>query len=185
MTRLVLVRHAAVEIDRDRPAPLWHLSAEGRAATDALADEGTLTEAWNAIDRLYVSSEPKAIATAQRIAARHELPITIVHDLREVEGRAWVEQGYDEQVRRYFAGEPVAGWEARDAAQARVTSAIEKIETGDTAIVSHGLALTLYLAGLLDLDAEAAYEMWSSIAFPDVAIVDPAARTLVRPFAGR
>ncbi len=55
----------------------------------------------------------------------------------------------------------------------------------DVAVVSHGLALTVYLAGLLDLDAAAAYELWSGIRFPDLAIVDPQARRLEKAFGLR
>ena len=181
--RLYLVRHSGVTVRPERPGAEWHLSREGRAAADALANE----QRWAELDALHTSPEPKATSTAQRIAARHGLPIRIERDLREVEGRAWTEQAeYREQVRRYLAGEAVDSWEAEQEVQRRVRACIEAImerHSGrDVAVVTHGLALTVYLAGLLELDAAAAYEMWAGIRFPDVAIVDPGARTLERPF---
>lgn len=185
--RLYLVRHAAVAVDPARPGPQWHLSSEGRAAADALATQ----HRWAEVAAVYSSNEPKAIATAQRIAAPHGLPLRIDRELREVEGRRWVDGGaprYEELVRGYFAGDEPDGWEPLATIRARVTQAIDAILArhagGDVAVVSHGLALTAYVAGLLGLDAGAAFEMWSAIRFPDVAIVDPAARTLERPFGG-
>jgi hypothetical protein len=47
------------------------------------------------------------------------------------------------------------------------------------AILSHGLILNLYLARLTGEDPAA---LWQSIALPDLAIVDPERRAVVRPF---
>ncbi|MCH8025592.1 MAG: histidine phosphatase family protein [Chloroflexi bacterium] len=181
--RLYLVRHAGVTVRPERPGAEWHLSQEGRAAADAVADE----QHWAELDAIHTSPEPKASSTAQRIAAPHGLPIRIERDLREVEGRGWTEQAeYREQVRRYLAGETVDSWELLADTQRRVRACIESIteqdDSRDVAVVSHGLALTVYLAGLLELDAAAAYEMWAGIRFPDIAIVDPQARRLERAF---
>ena len=181
--RLYLVRHSAVTVSPGRPGAEWHLSQEGRAAADALADAAHCAD----LDAIHTSPEPKASSTAQRIAARHGLPVRIERDLREVEGRGWTEQAeYREQVRRYLAGEAVDSWEAEQEVQRRVRACIEAImeqdASRDLAVVSHGLALTVYLAGLLDLDAAAAYELWAGIRFPDIAIVDPQTRQLERAF---
>ncbi|MEX1253271.1 MAG: histidine phosphatase family protein [Dehalococcoidia bacterium] len=181
--RLYLVRHAAVAVREDRPSSQWYLSEEGRAAAEALAAEPY----WAEVHALHCSSEPKATGTAQRIAARHGLPVYIEPDLREVE-RPWAGEGYRDLVRRYLAGEAVAGWEARAAALERVRRCVARINEGaggrDTAIVSHGLLLTLYLSDLLDLDSAAAYGQWEQIGFPDVALVEPESRRLVRAWSG-
>ena len=184
--RLYLVRHSCVTVRPERPGAEWHLSQEGRAAADALADAAH----WTELDAIHTSPEPKASSTAQRITARHGLPIHIERDLREVEGRSWTDQAeYRQQVRRYLAGEDIEGWEAIQEVQHRVRACIESIieqDAGrDVAVVSHGLALTVYLAGLLELDAAAAYKMWAGIRFPDIAIVDPRARCLERAFGAR
>lgn len=179
--KVYLVRHGAVTVRPDLPLAQWHLSPEGRAGVDALADKLF----WPQVRGIHASAEPKAEATAQRIAARHALPIRIETELREVE-RPWTEGDYAAAVRRYLAGEALAGWEPRDQALARVRSCIDGIvkrhEGLDVAIVSHGLALTLYLAALLDLDGAKAHELWSRIRFPDVAVLDPLAGRLERAF---
>ena len=182
--RLYLVRHASVAVHPERPATGWHLSPEGRAAADALASE----DCWAQLARLYSSAEPKAIATAQRIAARNALPIATEPDLGEVGGRAWVEGDYKDVARRYLRGERVEGWEVRNLALRRVRECIEAITArhgqADIGIVSHGLVLTLYLSDLLALPAAAAVETWEGIGFPDYAVVDPTSKRLERPFAG-
>ena len=180
--RLYLVRHAAVTVRPEVPPPQWHLSPEGRAAAEALAEEPY----WAELAVIYTSPEPKAVGTAQRIAARHGLPIRLEHDLREVERGAWVGEGYREQVRRYLAGEPIDSWERREAALGRVRACIDRIVAAsggqDIAAVSHGLVLTLHMTSLLSLDASASYDLWRRIGFPGVAVVDPQARRVERGF---
>ena len=181
--RLYLVRHAAVTVRPDVPAEQWHLSPEGRAGAIALADD----PCWPNAALVYTSPEPKAVATAQRIAARHGLAIVIERDLREVDGRTWTPDDYREVVRRYLAGEAVDSWEARDGARERIRLCIERIAAqqagSEIAIVSHGLVLTLYVSDLLGLDGAGAHDLWSGMRFPDVAVVDPRARQVERAFA--
>ncbi|MDZ4277625.1 MAG: histidine phosphatase family protein, partial [Dehalococcoidia bacterium] len=117
------------------------------------------------------------------------LHVSIERDLREVEGRAWSGDEYQEQVRRYLSGEGVGGWEPRAAVLGRVNARIADLLAGPAgsgvAAVSHGLALTLYLSDLLGLDAAASFELWSTMAFPDVAIVDHETRRFERSFGER
>jgi broad specificity phosphatase PhoE len=177
--RLYLVRHAAVTVRADMPPAQWHLSPEGRTAAEALGAEPF----WADVTAIASSTEPKAVGTAQRIAAPHGLPLRIEPDLREV-ARPWAGAGYRELVRRYFAGEALDGWEPREQASARVRACIDRVVAAsagrDTAVVFHGLALTLYLAGLLGLDSGAAYDFWSDLRFPDLAIADLDAQRLER-----
>ena len=152
-TRLYLVRHAAATIRSDRPTADWHLSPEGRAAVGVLATEPH----WSGLCCLHTSPEAKAACTAQRIAACHGLPMYVVQDLREVENRTWVDQcRYRSQVQSYLEGDAVDAWEPKEAALGRMRGCIGAITTRhkgeEVAVVSHGLALTLYLAGLLGLD---------------------------------
>ena len=69
---LVLVRHAAPEIDPARPATAWRLSADGRAAAARL--RGTVV-----VDTVVSSPEPKALETAAALDA----PLEIDARLRE------------------------------------------------------------------------------------------------------
>ena len=130
--------------------------------------------------------DPEDIATAQRLAAPHSLPIRTDDALREVGGRPWVGEGYAEQAERYLAGELLVDWEPAETVLARVRGCIEGIltqhEGADAALVSHGLVLTLYLGDLLGLDASASYDAWRGIRLPDVAIIDPGAKRVVKAF---
>jgi len=160
----------------------WHLSSDGRAAAEALAAR----DCWASVVRVYASPEPKATATAQRICARNALPLSLEAGLREVE-RPFVEGDYRAQAESYLRGEALPGWEPREAATVRIRDAIDAIlkahSEAEVAVVSHGLALSLFLARLLDLDGEATAGLWRGIAFPDHAIVDPGTRALVQPFS--
>jgi broad specificity phosphatase PhoE len=180
--RLYLVRHAAVTVRPDVPGPYWHLSPEGRDGASALAED----PCWPHVAIICSSPEPKAVATAQRIAARHAKSIVIERDLHEVEGRAWTSGDYRAVVQRYLAGELIEGWEPRDAALDRMRSAVDAIAQRhpdeEVAVVSHGLVLTLWLAGLLGLDPVGTFDLWNRIRFPDLAIIDPAARRVERDF---
>lgn len=180
--RLYLVRHAEVVVRPSLPASQWLLSATGVAAAGALAAK----EWWAELDGLYASPEPKALGTAEPVAARHGLPISPEPRLREVERTGWAGEQHGELARRYLEGEAVDGWERREAALSRVRGCIDGVAAkhrGSSAgVVSHGLALTLYLAGLLGLDAYAAHELWARMRFPDVAIVDPQTGHVFREF---
>jgi len=179
---LYLVRHAAVTVRPDLPGPLWHLSPEGRVGANALAREPF----WASVRGIHTSAEPKAVATAQRLASVNELPIRIEPDLREVEGRAWVEGGYSDQVHAYLAGDAPEGWEPIEDARARVTTSIHGIvarhEGLNVGIVSHGIVLTIYLSGALGLTSKDAIALWDRIKFPDAAAFDPQTKHFKREF---
>jgi broad specificity phosphatase PhoE len=171
MTILYLVRHAAVTLRPEAPGHSWHLSPGGRAAADAIGQESR----WKEVSLLFTSPEAKAVATAQRIAAPHGLRIEISPDLREVGGRPWTDGDYTSLVRRYLEGEPLDHWEPSDHVSKRVCAAIGSIVAGypseSVGVVSHGLALTLYLSSLQKSPPAAALELWSSIRMPDVAVI--------------
>jgi broad specificity phosphatase PhoE len=141
---------------------------------------------WSELQSIHTSYELKTVATAQRLAAPNELPIRIERDLREVEGRAWVESGYANLVRDYLAGNAPYGWEPPDVARSRIRDCIDGItkQHSDVSIgiVSHGIVLTLYLADVLDLDAEASVQLWQGMRFPDVAVLDTEQKQFEREF---
>ncbi len=178
--RLYLVRHAAVTIRPDRPSRDWHLSPQGRAAALTLAREAY----WADVSVIYTSTEPKAIATGQRVAAANGLPLRIRRDLREVE-RLWSEGDYAELARRYLRGETLPGWEPPGLVRTRMRASVDGIvgrNPGDAAAVSHGLAIALYVSELLALDSDAAVDLWARLRFPDVALIDPERRLVEREF---
>jgi broad specificity phosphatase PhoE len=186
---IVLVRHAQVEPDPGLHPALWPLSDAGRAAARRLAR----ARGWAGVDQMYVSPELKAQETAQIIAGRNGINVTVVEDLREVERGAgsWIDDaypgGYAGAVRDYFAApeRAVHGWEPAAVARRRVLDCVatlrawEQDEPTPFAIVGHGLALSLAVATLTGAEP---YDVWRSIALPDVAVLDADRGRLPRPF---
>ena len=107
------------------------------------------------------SPEPKAVGTAEPIARGCGIPVEVDERLREVERPTGLHTDYQERVRRYLGGEPLDGWEPREAARARVAAALDGLD--DAVAVSHGLAISLYLG--YDFDR------WRALRFPDVVEV--------------
>jgi broad specificity phosphatase PhoE len=105
------------------------------------------------------SDEPKARQTAEEIAAPHGAAIVMDARLREVARPAAWDEGYRDTALRYVTGEALDGWEPHEAVVARMQAAA----TGDV-IVTHGLAMTLWLAaeGLV----AAPGPFWAQLAFP-------------------
>jgi hypothetical protein len=70
--------------------------------------------------------------------------------------RPWSDD-YEADVRRYLAGDPLSGWEPREAALVRLHAALDGF---DGVAVTHGLAIALY-AGLT-------FAEWRAMPFPAV-----------------
>lgn len=174
--RIVLVRHAQPVLRADVPAPGWELSAEGRTAVALLAADPV----FDGVRAVVSSPEPKALATAEPIAARLGLEVQDDAGLRETERpEPFPLLGADEHralVGRYLAGEAMEGWEPLEDAGERMRRVVRRLlgEAGDVAVVSHGRAL----AALLGL----APEEWAAIGLPATAVADARTLRLVEPF---
>src|SRR2546422_717625 len=81
MGRLVLVRHAAVELVDDVQSDRWELTEEGRRAARRLAS----WPGWGTVALLASSPESKALGTAAPIADATGLRVRVEPDLREAE----------------------------------------------------------------------------------------------------
>lgn len=167
----VYVRHAmAVPADGAHPT-VWELDDRGRASARALAARLEVGAGPGAV---VTSTEPKAHATAEEIAALWELPLVADPRLREAR-RPWVGPGYRGVVHRYLRGGLPEGWEPHAEVARRVGAAVAEASEaagGRTlVVVSHGLSLALHLGERLgpDFDREG---FWSSLAFPDAWLLD-------------
>ena len=114
------------------------------------------------------SPEPKAVATAEPIAARLGLTVLVDHDLRESERPdlpILARPEHEALVARYLEGEELEGWEPQESVRARFAAALGRIRSADrdVAAVSHGRALALYL-GLTPAQ-------WAAMRLPDVVAV--------------
>ncbi|HEX6762407.1 MAG TPA: histidine phosphatase family protein [Gaiellaceae bacterium] len=148
------VRHAQVELALERPASLWELSREGRAAAEELAAR------LAPVPRVLSSPEAKAVATAEPLARRSGVSLEVDERLREVAREANLPdvESHRAAVRAYLGGEAIPGWEEAGRARARFAAALDGLD--DVAVVTHATVLALFLG--YDFDA------WAGIRLPDV-----------------
>jgi broad specificity phosphatase PhoE len=184
--QIILIRHAAVEIDQAAPPSSWQLSDEGRAGARLLAQDPI----WLPIERIFSSPEPKAFETAHILAGPNGMSVSVVENLHEVvrPPNQWFGEeypgGYRGAVEAYFAepSQTTHGWETPAAAQRRIRRCIDTLrewEPGDFAVVGHGLTLSLYIASVTGLDPAV---IWPAIQLPDYAILDLVDGRMPRPF---
>ncbi len=167
MTTIYLVRHgqstwnAAGRIQGKQDPPL---SALGRRQAEAVAH--TLRN--ETLDAIYSSQQRRARLTANTIAERHNVSITTVEGLAEIDHGDW--EGLTErEVQQHFAAAfqmwltrpsqtQMPGGEHCLSLQQRVLQAWQEIvarEDGNhVAVVSHDIPIKVIIAGVLGLDLD-------------------------------
>lgn len=171
---LLLVRHSQPEITLGLLARDWRLSAEGRARCQPLAEE--IARRFHPV--IVVSSdEPKAIETADLIAARLDVPVEIARDLREHEReavRTLADDAFQSAIADFFARpqELVYGRETAARALARFSAAVAAVlaahPAGDVVVVTHGTVMSLYLGALTGTSP---LVIWKSLCLPDLRVI--------------
>ncbi len=168
MGDLILVKHAAPDIDGSRPPAEWVLSPDGRTRSLELADRLTR----HAPASLFCSEEPKAVETAEVVGSRLHLSARAVPGLQEND-RSGVpfyptEERFRQRVRAFFErpDERVMGDESADEAHARFARAVDRLpvggDPGATVVVTHGAVLTLLVARANGLDP---FAFWRELGF--------------------
>ena len=162
MTRLVFIRHAAIDGLGQRIAgrePGRALNAEGRSQLERLC-AGLQRRA---IDGLYSSPQPRAVETAEAIGRALGLDVHIAPELDEVDFGNWTGKSYAELDRlpewRAFnllhSSTRIPNGELLIEVQARVIAlmaALEQRHSGRTvALVSHGDVIRVALAHQLGI----------------------------------
>lgn len=106
------------------------------------------------------SPEPKAVGTAEAIAAGSMVSVELDPRLREVRREANLPDyaAHRVAVRRYLEGETIDGWEPAAAARMRFTQALDNVD--DAVLVTHATILSLFLGYT--------FGQWGRIALPDV-----------------
>jgi len=164
-TRLLLIRHGATVLsaeDRFAGATDVALSEEGQAQARALGERLADAE----IAAVYASPMQRTIATANFIAAPHQLPVLTDAGLREIDHGRW-EQLTRREVEQQFPDE-YANWEADPftfapeggesglSVMARALPVLRRIVVANTdrtvAVVSHKATIRLILSSLLGFD---------------------------------
>lgn len=174
MTKLILVKHALPEIDAQVSSHRWVLSEEGRRRCDWLADELKA----QGVSYLYASLEPKALETAALVALRTGLAIEPRAGLHENDRTGFGFVGQNELKRRFqvFFDQPARltiGTETAEGAFQRFAAAVRDILSAardqDTAIVTHGTVLALFVA---HHNSIAPFDLWASLDLPSYVVVD-------------
>lgn len=185
---LILVRHSRPRIDENTPPPDWELSEEGRALASRLADALVPLRP----DAIFTSDEPKALQTAEAIAARLGLQPTTIRPLREHDrkGEPFLrsDQEFQRRLQELFdrPAERVYGRESAEEALSRFEAAVRQITDEPSiarpVVVTHATVLALYLASRTHRSAP---EIWKRLAMPcyillqaDVKDQDPAIITV-------
>ena len=181
MPSLILVKHSLPDIDPKLPASAWRLSEEGRRCCAPLA--GRLA-AYR--PHLLVSSlEPKAIETAECVAAQLGIPLETAPDLHEHD-RSQV--GFMEldhlhaAVADFFAypDQLVFGSETAEQAHQRfaraVTGVLDRHPDRNVAIVAHGTVIGLFVARHNAMDPRA---LWQRLDLPSFVVLSVPNMTLL------
>jgi 2,3-bisphosphoglycerate-dependent phosphoglycerate mutase len=174
MSKLYVIRHAATQQSAS-PAETWPLSAEGEAQAQALVGH----PCWQEVTRIVSSPEEKALATVRPAAQAHGLALETHHDLRELQRSPLylTNEGYQQTVQEVFAypERSINQWESGSSVRSRMDGAIselcERYKHDTLAIVSHGLALSIWLAALRG-EAQPSFEAWRSLGFCRVLTVE-------------
>ncbi|MGH7552447.1 MAG: histidine phosphatase family protein [Longimicrobiales bacterium] len=166
---LILVRHSRPRIDENTPPPDWELSQEGRALASRLADALVPLQP----DAIFTSDEPKALQTAEAIAARLGLRPTTVRALREHDrkGEPFLRSDgeFQRRLRELFdrPAERVYGRESAEEALRRFEAAVQHITDEPSiarpVVVTHATVLALYLASRTRRSAP---DIWKQLTMP-------------------
>lgn len=181
MALLYLIRHARVQMRGD-VAERWPLSERGRLEAGTLARQ----DFWREVELVFSSPEPKARQTAEPAARRWCVPLVTVDCLRELR-RPQLLPDYQTAVARFFANpeSSVAGCEPAAQVAERITRCLKELVAAHPertlAVVSHGLALTLFLAQLKDRWPTLAE--WRAVPFAGLAVVDTITWHLVKDWS--
>ncbi len=177
MPQLVLIKHSNSDHNPFQAAADWPLTAEGVRRCQPLAHHIAPYQA----KRLYSSSMPKALQTAESVALElGDLPISECRLLAEHSRQSNAPYGspaeFNARMQRLFAApnELAFGDETAKQARHRFQRGIETIlETANSAenivVISHGTVMVLYAAQYNSIDS---YHLWQRLKMPSLMALD-------------
>jgi broad specificity phosphatase PhoE len=174
VSRLVLIKHASPLVVPDVSSEQWRLSDKGRASCIPLAEQ-----LRQYAPKLIVSStEPKAVETAELIAAHLAIPHETAPHLHEHD-RSNVphmrSSDFISAVELFFRkpDQLVLGHETAQQAEQRFSRAVRNVliehPNDDIAIVSHGTVIALLLARHSD---RTGFQLWRELGLPSFAVLE-------------
>src|SRR4051812_29817522 len=168
MPYLILVKHSLPEIEPDRPAYLWSLSAEGRCRCRPLADA---LAAYRPVV-LVSSMESKARETGALVAAHLGIGCDAVEGLHEHERRTakyLADADFQATMKEFFAQPDtlVFGEETARQAHDRFAHAVEQVvrrcPRESIVVVAHGTVIALFAARHAGIDP---FSLWQRLSLP-------------------
>lgn len=164
MRRVILLRHAAPQVDPATDPRDWNLSAAGRAAAAGLRSRIPTGATF------ATSDEPKAIDTLRAVTDGK-----FAIDARFGEVRRPIEpigNGFRAVRRDWVAGVVDArheGWEPPGEVAARFAAGLDALDNDVVVVATHGMVLTAWLTciGFVRPGEEAA-AFWEHLALPDL-----------------
>jgi broad specificity phosphatase PhoE len=178
---IIFVRHAMPGVTRGLSSKLWGLSEAAKEDCVLLAH--ALPE--QLAPAVYTSSEVKAKETATVIALRRGLEVVVDEGFGEVDRPEIWDEDYRGVVKRYLSGSEEPGWEPRGSVETRFNDAVKRslrgAPQGEAVVVSHGIALSLYIASVAGIGV---VRFWEALTFPDAWRVDLREGRIERIFSG-
>lgn len=173
--KLILVRHAAVQVNPEVNSHQWELSPDGRSATHQLAPHLQKFDP----SHIFTSQEPKAIATGAALADVLALPTQAIPGLQEHDRRGvpYFENkaDFETAVSQLFAhpNELLFGNETAVQARERFDTAVNQLYQQfpqETLILTtHGTVLTLFIG--MHNTAIQPFQFWQRLTMPFAAIL--------------
>lgn len=178
MPKLILIKHAAPDVDPAKPPHQWQLSSKGMFACEPLA--AAVLPFGPQV--LVTSREAKALATAAIICEKlslrprpaeglHEHDRSNVPHMRSAEFISLLEMFFRRPNELVLGKETAAEVEARF--RAAVDDVLNEHPDQNVAIVTHGTVMALYLA---PLTKRPPFELWRQLGLPSFVVIDRASR---------
>ena len=178
---LLLVKHSLPEVQDDLPARAWRLSEEGRMRAARLAEKLRPFQ----VEIIFSSKEPKAVETAQIVAADFQVPLHLAEGLHEHERDSvplLSRPEFEQSIRALFERPDalVFGSETANHAQARFSRAVQLLltqyESHTIAIVTHGTVISLFVSRLVGCSG---YSFWKELGLLSFVVLDMESNKLV------
>jgi broad specificity phosphatase PhoE len=174
MTKLYFIKHARPDIQALIPANGWHLSESGRQDCQSIINQLADQE----FKRIFSSSEPKAVETAEIIASGLSLPFEIQPGLHEHDRSNTPyfksKTDFENQVKDFFNNPAslVMGKETALQVFLRFKQAIDQVIVTNAhqniAVVSHGTVITLLVSYYNRIEP---FNFWHSLALPSITVL--------------
>jgi len=177
MPKLVLVKHSNSNHSPRQAPSDWELTAEGIARCQPLAARLAPHQPL----RLFCSSMPKALQTAQHVSqSLGHLPIIqnplLAEHSRQSNAPYGALEDFHARIQRLFAqpNQLVFGDETANQASARFHRGIQRVLEGaepaeNIAVIAHGTVNVLFTAQYNQLNP---YDLWRRLKMPSIIVLD-------------